>query len=494
MFWPLALLIFTPFFIALSVLVLRDRQTIEVLHCLQAGLLLASTVLVLGGVASSGSLTGWTLLHADALSVWFVVVIGLVASTGTLYAVGYMGEQMDRGRLSFRQFRHFFVLFDLYLGVMLLALNVESLGMMWIAIEGATLSAALLIGFERSKSALEAGWKFVMLSSVGIALALFGTILVYYASEQILGVSEKALSWPELHLVGEQLDPSAMSLAFIFAFIGYGTKAGLVPMHAWLPDAHGEAPTPVSAMLSANMLTMAVYAILRFKILADQAVGPWYSGNLMVGFGLLSVSLASFFLLLQRDYKRLFAYSSIEHIGIVLMGFGLGGIGVFGGLWHLLNHALSKSAAFYGTGLVLLQHEHKVIARVPGLLRENPLAAIALVVAGLALAGMPPFGLFVSEVAIAADAYGAGPGIATLFLGLLALAFATLLYQVLRMVLGEPLEPHQTAIGSRCRLFATTAISVNLGALVWLGFQVPPGFDDLLEATLSLLGAGEKGF
>ncbi len=494
MMWPIALLIATPFLIGVSGIVIRNRQTFDVLHCVQAGIMVISAMLLVDAVSGSVPVSFLIFLRADAISAWFDLVIGIVAATGTLYAVGYMGEQYDRGHVSLKRFRHFFILFDLYLAVMLLAVNVENLGIMWIAVEGATLSAALLIGFERSKGALEAGWKFVILSSVGIALALFGTILVYYSSEQILGISEEALHWAKLYEVGEQLDPSAMKIAFMFILVGYGTKAGLVPMHTWLPDAHGEAPTPVSAMLSANMLTMAIYAILRFKILTDEAVGPEFSGNLLIGFGFFSVALSSIFLLLQEDFKRLLAYSSIEHIGIVLIGFGLGGLGVFAGLWHLLNHALAKSAAFYGAGLVLLTHEHKFMARVPGLLREYPVAGVALLVAGLVLAGMPPFGLFVSEITIVANAMMTVPSIAYGFIAVLTLAFATLLFQILRMVLGVPTETSISNVGRRCRAFSTAAIAVNLGALIFLGLQIPSGLHDLIGAILPIFHAEGEYF
>ena len=494
MMWPIVFLIATPFLNAVSGLIVRNRQTFDVLHCVQAGIMVISSMFLVDAVSGSGPVSFLVFLRADAISAWFDLVLGIVAATGTLYAVGYIGEQYDRGHVSLKRFRHFFILFDLYLAVMLLAVNVENLGIMWIAIEGATLSAALLIGFERSKGALEAGWKFVILSSVGIALALFGTILVYYSSEQILGISDEALHWGKLYEVGHQLDPSAMKISFMFILVGYGTKAGLVPMHTWLPDAHGEAPTPVSAMLSANMLTMAIYAILRFKILTDQAVGPEFSGTLLIGFGLFSVALSSIFLLLQEDFKRLLAYSSIEHIGIALVGFGLGGLGVFAGLWHLLNHALAKSAAFYGAGLVLLTHEHKFMARVPGLLREYPVAGTALLIAGLVLAGMPPFGLFVSEITIAANAMMTDPSIAYGFIGVLTLAFATLLFQILRMVLGVPMETSISTVGSRCRVFSTVAISINLGVLIYLGLQIPSGLHDLIGAILPLFHAEGEYF
>ncbi|TAJ23772.1 MAG: hydrogenase 4 subunit F [Nitrospirae bacterium] len=488
MAWPLLVLIVVPVLAGLGSLAVRDRRLVEALQCGQAGTLLAASTLVVERVVTDGQASAGLLLQADAMSAWMDLIIGAVGGTGTLYAVGYLGEELDRGHVSMSRYRQFFCLFDLYLAAMLTAVNVENVAIMWIAVEGSTLSAALLIGFDRRKAALEAGWKYVVLSSVGIALALFGTILVYYSSEHVLGVTSEALRWSELYRVADTLDPTAIKVAFVFVLIGYGTKAGVAPMHTWLPDAHAEAPTPVSAMLSANMLAVAVYAILRFKAVADRTVGPSFSGKLMVGLGFLSVAIAGVFLLVQRDYKRLFAYSSIEHIGVVLIGFGIGGAGVFAALWHLLNHALAKSIAFYASGLVLLRHEHKVLERVPGLLRQMPLAGGAVLVAGVALAGMPPFGLFVSEVLIAIGTYAATPAVAYGFLSLLTLAFATLLYQVLRMALGEPLEAG-TALGRRNQTFMSAAIWLNLATLGTIGLQVPARCGALLGSIAQIFGS-----
>lgn len=488
MAWPLLLLVAAPIVAGLGSL-LAGRRAVEVLQCASAGTMLASAALVAERVIAGGSASVEGFLHTDALSAWLDLIIGVVGSTGTLYAVGYMGEKMDRAHLSLRRYRQFFCLFDLYLAAMLLAVNLENIAIMWIAIEGSTLSAALLIGFDRSKEALEAGWKYIILSSVGIALALFGTILVYYSSEHVLGVSSEALRWPELYRVARGLDPAAIKLAFVFALIGYGTKAGVAPMHTWLPDAHAEAPTPVSAMLSANMLSLAVYAILRFKAVTDKTVGPEFAGNLIIGLALLSIAVSSAFFLVQRDYKRLFAYSSIEHIGIALLGFGIGGLGVFAGAWHLMNHALAKSTAFYGVGLVFLRHNHKSLDRVTGLLDQMPLAGTAILMAGVALAGLPPFGLFNSEVLIAAGAYTAKPEVAYAFLALLTFAFATLLYQVLRMALGTPGEAG-AAPGRHCRIFTGAAVGINLVMLGAIGLQVPPGLETLLASIVTLFGAG----
>ncbi len=485
MTWPLLLLVVAPLVAALGSLLIRQRRAVEVLQCVLAGAMLASAALVAERVIAAGQVSVGSLLQADALSAWLDLIIGIVGSTGTLYAVGYVGEQMDRAHLSLRRYRQFFCLFDLYIGAMLLAANLENIAIMWIAIEGSTLSAALLIGFDRSKAALEAGWKYVILSSVGIALALFGTILVYYASEHVLGVSSEALRWSQLYRVAEGLDPGAIKVAFIFALIGYGTKAGIAPMHTWLPDAHAEAPTPVSAMLSANMLTLAVYAILRFKAITDRTVGPEFSGNLMIALALLSIAVSATFFLVQRDYKRLFAYSSIEHIGIALLGFGLGGLGVLAGAWHLMHHALAKSTAFYGTGLVYLRYNHKVLERVTGILGHMPVAGTAVLVAGVALAGMPPFGLFTSEVLIATGSYRANPEVAYVFLALLALAFATLLYQVLRMTLGTEQERGMT-VGAQCHAFTRVAVGINVSLLGIIGLQIPAGLGTLLASIMKI--------
>ena len=489
MTWPLLVLVAAPLVGGLGSLLVRQRRAVEVLQCGLAGAMLASAALVAERVITAGQVSVGSLLQADALSAWLDLIIGVVGSTGTLYAVGYVGEQLDRAHLSLRRYRQFFCLFDLYLGAMLLAANLENIAIMWIAIEGSTLSAALLIGFDRSKAALEAGWKYVILSSVGIALALFGTILVYYASEHVLGVSSEALRWSQLYRVAEGLDPGAIKVAFIFALIGYGTKAGIAPMHTWLPDAHAEAPTPVSAMLSANMLTLAVYAILRFKAVTDRTVGPEFAGNLIIGLALLSLAVSAIFFLVQRDYKRLFAYSSIEHIGIALLGFGIGGLGIFAGAWHLMNHALAKSTAFYGAGLVYLRHDHKMLDRVTGLLSQMPVAGTAILVAGVALAGMPPFGLFTSEVLITVGAYTARPEVAYGFLALLALAFATLLYQVFRIALGAPAEAG-TTLGRQCRFFTTAAVGINIAVLGTIGLRVPPQLEVLLASIVKIFSVG----
>ncbi len=481
-------LIAMPLIAGLLSLAMRTRRSMERLQCAHAAVLLVAMSVVVMNVAEGSVITIGILLRADALSAFLDLMLAFVGATSLLYALGYMGEESTRGHVLHRRYRRFFCLFNLYLFAMLLAANVDNIALMWIAIEGSTLSAALLIGFERTKAALEAGWKYIILSFVGIALALFGTVLVYYASEHVLGVSMEALRWEDLYRVAAELNPTALKLAFVFVLVGYGTKAGVAPMHTWLPDAHGEAPAPVSAMLSGLMLNLALYAVLRFKSIVDRAVGADFTEPILLGLGLLSVAIAAIFLMVQRDYKRLFAYSSIEHVGIALVGFGIGGpVGVFGGLFHMFNHALAKSTAFYAAGMVMLRRGHKTIERVTGLVRQMPLVGGSMLLATLALAGMPPFGLFVSEVLIVTGAYGRGQWMAYVFLGLLAVAFATLLSQVFRMALGEPME-EGVPVTDRTRRFTASALVINLTAMVYSGTHMPGFLHDLFLPMTRLFG------
>lgn len=487
----LLVLIAVPLLAGLLSLAVRSRRAMEGLQILHAALLVGAMGAVVQKVAGGADITVGILLRADPLSAFLDLMLAFVGSTSLVFALGYMGEELARGRMSERRYRGFFCLLNLYLFAMLLAANVDNIAVMWIAIEGSTLAAALLIGFERTKEGLEAGWKFIILSFVGIALALFGTVLVYYSSEHVLGVSMEALRWEELYRVAADLNPTALKLAFVFVLIGYGTKAGVAPMHTWLPDAHAEAPTPVSAMLSGLMLNLALYAVLRLKSIVDRTVGADFTAPMLLGLGLLSVAIAAAFLLVQRDYKRLLAYSSIEHVGITLVGFGVGGpAGVFGGLFHMLGHALAKSTAFYAAGLVLLRRGHKSIERVTGLIRQMPLAGAGLILAAIALVGMPPFGLFVSEVLIVTGAYGGRPWVAFLFLSLLAVAFATMFFQVSRMVLGEPAEEGRP-VGRRTLQFTGVAVVANLLAMGFFGLHLPGFLRGLLVPLGRLFGAGE---
>ena len=447
------------------------------------------------------------LVYVDALSAFILSIIAAIGVSCSLYTWSYLDHYVDRGFVAPRRLARFFFLFHLFLFAMIMATLANSLGVMWVAIEGTTLATTFLIAFFRKRESLEAGWKYLILCSVGIALALFGTVLTYYSSVRVLGDVSTALNVTMLLEVADRLDAHVLKLAFIFILVGYGTKIGLVPMHTWVAEAYSEAPAPVTAMLAGVLETVAVYAVLRCKAIMDPALPPAFTGNLLVMFGLLSFIVAAFFVLIQRDYKRLFAYSSIEHMGVAMVGLGIGGpVGTFGGLFHLLNHALAKSLAFFAAGNIHRRFETREISGVCGLAKVQPLTAVALLVAGLSLVGMPPFSMFVSEVLVvsalttqsfASDTLHLGQfltititdelrslGIVTVFLLFAVTLFGGFTYRLATMVWGNP--PETVQLGEQWDLGHLPLIG-TASALVVLGITLPGHLKTLLDQATSIL-------
>jgi hydrogenase-4 component F len=452
--------------------------------------------LILAGVAAHqvmlvghfGELSDW--LYVDALSILTVLVIAFVGFTSALYSLGYLREDMREQDVTqgegLRHLRRYYVLFNLFLFSMLVVPVSNSLGVLWIAIEGTTLASLFLVSFYRTGEALEAAWKYVIIGSVGIALALFGTILAYYSAVQVLG-STYDLNWSVLAPVAARLNPSVMRLAFLFIVVGYGTKAGLAPMHTWLPDAHSEAPSPISALLSGVLLNCAMYGILRFYALAVPSLGHAYPTALLLTFGLLSLIIAALLIFRQRDYKRLLAYSSVEHMGIISIGVAFGGpLGLYGALLQILNHAITKSLMFFASGQVLLKYETKRIDRVSGVIKLMPITGMLLIVGGLALTGSPPFGVFISEFSILSAGFRQGfllPAI--VMLALIALIFIGFLSFLNRMVFGKPpteVKPGETSYAS------LLAMGLSVLLVVGLGVFIPAPLSDLLHQAAAVLG------
>src|SRR5487761_2037018 len=334
----------------------------------------------------------------DSLNVFLVTLTALIGFTTSIFSRPYMRIEEDRGRLNRRQLRLYHSMFQLFIFTMLLALTTNNMGILWVAMEAATLTTVLLVSLYRTPASIEAAWKYFILCGVGLAQALFGTILLYFAAEKILGAGGNALLWTHLNAVKTQLEPTVLSLAFVFLLVGYGTKVGLVPLHNWLPDAHAEGPTPVSAVLSGLLLNVALYAILRCKVLTDGALHSALASQLMMGFGLLSVVVAAFFLSRQKDVKRMFAYSSIEHMGIMTFAFGMGGpVAAFAGLLHMTVHSLTKSAIFFTVGHASQKTGTQNMADIRGLIEQSPTVGWGLMLGTIAILGMPPFGVVTSE-------------------------------------------------------------------------------------------------
>lgn len=423
-------------------------------------------------------------LRIDGLSSIFVFTIGVVGMIACLYAVSYLRKDVANGELNQGRLGTFYCLLHLFIAAMYLAVLADNLGVMWVAIEATTIASALLVGFYGSQAALEAAWKYIIICTVGIAFAMFGIILTGYASQGMLGTPEFSLSWHFLYPAASGLDPSLMKLAFIFVLIGYGTKAGLFPLHTWLPDAHSQAPSPVSALLSGVLLNCAIYAIIRFHLLTSASVGTNYSGSLLIFFGLLSMVAAMPFILVQKDIKRLLAYSSVEHVGIIVLGVGLGGVvGYTGAFLHLINHALGKSALFLSAGTIAQEYKSKFIIRMKGIGQLLPITSTLFMAALLAVAGAPPFGLFFSELKVATRGFQLyGFGLGFIFLMTIAIVFTGLIYFAGKMYFSD-LPPRFSA--GEVLTINHLLIFVPVVLLVFQGLYMPQFFQDLIQGVVN---------
>ncbi len=408
-------------------------------------------------------------LLVDDLNIVFVVLNTFVAFTTSVFSASYIAHELETGRLTPTHLRFYHTMYQVLLGAMNLALVANNIGLMWVAIEVATLTTVLMVGIYRTDRALEAAWKYFILGSVGIALALFGTILIYMAARPVVGEGLNGMVWTVLIENVAQFDPALLNLAFVFLLLGYGTKVGLAPLHAWLPDAHAEGPTPISAVLSGLLLNVALYAVLRFKLLMaanPRAIAP---GPLMATLGLLSLVFAGFMLYRRTDIKRMFAYSSIEHMGIISFAFGMGGtLANFAGLLHMTMHSLTKSAIFFAVGQIAQAKGTQKIADIRGLTVTHPLLGWGLVVGVIAIAGMPPTGVFMSEFLIVSSTVTHAPLLAVpLTLGLLV-AFGALLWRLHGLAFGEP-------TGSLAPVKASSLpLATHLGLVLVAGIYLPP--------------------
>jgi hydrogenase-4 component F len=424
-------------------------------------------------------------LRADGLTLFFLINLGLIFSVVLVYSTGYL-RHVPGGRFSSP--RWYYALLFLFLFTLLAAYLSSNLGVLWIAIEGTTLASALLVGFYNTQGAVEAGWKYLIMCSVGIAFALFGTIALYLAAVRGGVPAAAALDWTVLMAASPGLNAAAdlLKLSFVFVVVGYGTKIGFVPMHSWLPDAHAEAPAPISAMLSAVLLNCAMYALLRMEAITSHAIGAGFSHTLLLAFGSLSLVAAVFLMIVQRDLKRLLAYSSIEHMGIVALGVGIGGpLGMFGALLHAFNHSLAKTLLFFTTGKVRDTFGTLRIDRIRGMARVLPYTSTVLIVGGVALAGLPPFGLFISEFAILIAAFtGSHFFVAVLMLVAFSIGFGALFFHLQRMLSGEP---RASRGGIKLRASEAGAMCVCGVCLLVFGLYLPPAFTSMLHNALAVL-------
>lgn len=419
----------------------------------------------------------------DPFNVFLVALTAFVGFTTSIFSRRYMRIEQAHGQLSPARLRLYHSMYQLFNFTMLTALLTNNMGILWVAMEAATLTTVLLVSLYRTPASLEAAWKYFILCGVGIAQALFGTILLYFAAEKLLGGAGSALLWTELDGVKRQLEPTVLSLAFVFLLVGYGTKVGLVPLHNWLPDAHAEGPTPVSAVLSGLLPNVALYAIVRLKVLVDGSLHTAFAKELLIGFGLLSVVVAAFLLARQKDIKRLFAYSSIEHMGIIAFAFGIGGpVANFAGLLHMTVHSLTKSAIFFAVGHAAQTTGTQIMDDIRGLIMISPMVGWGLVLGTLAILGMPPFGVFASEFLILTTAMREQPWATPFLLVALGVAFASVFSKVQPMVFGETTAKRLPQRPAMIPVFAHLAI------VLMLGLWIPPFLADWYRQAARLIG------
>ena len=444
---------------------------------------LASIALTVRVITDGPMLVAGRLFFVDSFNVFLVALTAFVGFTTAIFSSPYMQIEQNHGRLTPARLRLYHSMYQVFNFTMLLALTTNNMGILWVALEAATLATVLLVSLYRTPASLEAAWKYFILCGVGIAQALFGTILLYFAAEKLLGAGGSALLWTELNGVKGQLEPTVLSLAFVFLLIGYGTKVGLVPLHNWLPDAHAEGPTPVSAVLSGLLLNVALYAVIRCKVLVEGSLQSSFARELLMGFGLLSVVVAAFLLSRQKDVKRLFAYSSIEHMGIITFAFGMGGpIASFAGLLHMTVHSLTKSAIFFAVGHAAQKAGTQLIDGIRGMITVSPVIGWGLALGSLAILGMPPFGVFASEFLILTSAMRDHPWATPFLLVGLGVAFAAVFSKVQPMVFGE-------STGARLPYRpAMVPVFVHLGLVLMLGLWIPPFLADWYRQAARLIG------
>ncbi len=461
---------------SLTGVVFKRKVVIESVSVLASLVTFISTVKIALRVADSGTYSPYTFFSIDALGAIAMLIVATVGLAATVYSVAYIRTELSKGVIGLTRVRQYYVLLALFLVAMQAAVAASSPLFTWVFIEATTLSTAFLISFYNKSSAMEAAWKYLMINSIGLLLALFGTLLF---SSFTGGSSEGSLlTWSTLIDHARQLDPAIVRAAFIFVLIGYGTKVGLAPMHTWLPDAHSKAPSPISALLSGVLLNVALVALLRFTAVANIAVGRPFTQHLFIAFGAVTVLFAAVVIVTQKSYKRLLAYSSMENMGVMVVGFGFGGIGAFAAILHMIYHALLKSSLFFIAGNFLLKYGSANIAKIKGALRIIPVTSVLFLTALFAIAGFPPFGIFFTEFFTLSAGLRGYTGVVVVIILALAIAFIGFFRNANSMVLSA--QPREVKPGEKNKWLLIPPLVLIALALV-MTFYMPAFLQTLID-------------
>lgn len=418
-----------------------------------------------------------------------LLLISFVGFIASIYSVNYMGKQYRDGIIDTKHLIRYYQGFNMFIFTMLLVPIINNTGLMWVAIEATTLISVLLIMIYIKEDAIRSAWKYLIIATVGLSFALIGTIFFYYANinnQLMSGIPEDAkINWTNILANSKSLDPMIVKIAFIFIIIGYGTKAGIAPMHNWLPDAHSESPTPISAMLSGVLLNCALYGILRFHLISSGSIGTEFSDSLLIIFGLLSVGIASFSIIFQKDMKRMLAYSSVEHIGIIAVAFGFGGLlGIYGAILHMINHAIVKPLMFLASGKISQKYETKAMAKIKGIITTMPITGSMFLIGGLAIVGLPPFNIFLSKFMILSSGFTSHHMLASMILIIfLAVIFIGFIKNLVMMSFGKP--KIQTKSGELGNL-SIISMGILVVFVIMLGIYIPEPLDILIHDAVSI--------
>jgi hydrogenase-4 component F len=464
----------------------RNRRILSAIDVSGSAVLVALSLLLAREVAVGGP-RALGVFRVDDLGLIFLLLLAVLTLAVSIYTVGWLEQAVAVGNMKAEYLRSYFALVHAFVATMVVTVLADNLGVLWIAMEGTTITSAVLIGYHGHHHGLEAAWKYIIVTTIGISFGLFGTVLIY-AAAAAAGVQGNAgaMSWSAIMTVAPMLDPGIVRIGFIFVMVGYGTKAGLAPMHLWLPDAHSQAPTPVSALLSGVLIKCALLGIIRFQTIAAAACGPAFPAQVLLVFGLTSIVVATPFILAQHDIKRLLGYHSVEHVGIVALGLGFGGsVGTYGALLHVVNHGITKALAFFAAGTAIARYGSRDMRVIRGLLTVAPIGATLLMLAALSLAGVPPFSIFVSELMVLRAGIGHGQWVAiAVFLAMVVVIFAGLLHHVGAMAFGEP----TAAAGREAEAsFPLVGMVLLAAIMVLLGLTLPASYDGLLRGATEII-------
>lgn len=482
-------LLLTPLIGGILVTVFRKKRIIEIVTIGSASLILIQVFFILFTIINEKTISAFgNAFYIDSFGAVILLPISIVGFVSVLYSKNYMGRQYDIGLVDDKHIVRYYQGLSIFLLSMLVVPITNNLGVMWVTVEATTLVSVLLIMLYFKENAIEAAWKYLIIATVGLSFALIGTVFFYYANINA-GSSEDAMNWTGMVHNSKLFDPNLVKIAFVFILVGYGTKAGLAPMHTWLPDAHSEAPTPVSALLSGVLLNCALYGIIRFHIVSSGTLGPAFSNQLLIILAVVSIGIAAASIYFQKDMKRMLAYSSVEHMGIVSLGIGFGGIfGIYGAILQIINHAIAKPLMFFASGTISQKYETKVMSKIKGIIKVMPITGALFLIGGFALVGMPPFNIFLSEFLVLSSGFQSGQFLVTMIvIVFLVITFAVFLRHLIKMTFGNPvLEMKKDDMGK----LAIAPMIILASLVVIFGFYIPEQLQTLVHNASSIISGG----